>query len=283
MAEIIKKQFLDYEGLKTLWAKIQNADAATNAAIATLKSEVDDKFENLPEIPTDYSKVDGLTIQGSQLKLTAGTETVGAGVDITSFVADSMLDDIDIVDATEESPIEGATSGKFIKFTWNLAAGSKVKYLSAADLCSAGDLGELITKVAELEASYEEFDSEFEAFAANVQSTFDTNAGLLNGLRADLTAAEAEITALKAATGSIAFHEITKDPETDKWIGNVTVAPTTSSVVSALNELKELIPDVDDYYTKKEIDDMFGNIEEQISVISSEDILGLGGLVEGEE
>ena len=53
------KQFLDYEGLLTLWAKIKSADDTNTRLIADLQKQVD-------EMPSDYSKIDDIVIDGDE-------------------------------------------------------------------------------------------------------------------------------------------------------------------------------------------------------------------------
>ena len=271
------KQFLDYEGLLTLWAKIKSADDTNTRLIADLQKQVD-------EMPSDYSKIDDIVIDGDYLKLSVAGEAIGMGVSISSIIKDGMLDDIEIVEASEDFPINGVTTGKFIKFTWNVAAGSKSEYLAISDLCDYdhinSELGLLKTKISTIDGKLGELESEFEILIDTVQSNSDSVNNQLSSLSSELGIAKSDIEQLKAVTGNIKFEDIEKD-ETGKYVGDSEIAPTTSSVVSALNELKEMIPEMDDFYTKKEVysktevDTMFDDVEEVIDVISSDDINNL--------
>lgn len=68
--------------------------------------------------------------------------------------------------------------------------------------------------------------------------------------------------------GEITYIEIKR--ENDDYIGESTKAPTTSSVVLALNSIEDKVDSIQlgDYYKKEEIDEMFGSI-------SAEDINNL--------
>lgn len=273
-----KKQFLDYEGLLTLWARIKTADDVNAGLISDLQRQVD-------EIPSDYSRVNDIVVDGNYLKLSVDGEVIGTGISISSILKDGMLDDIEIVEASEDSPINGTTSGKFIKFTWNVAAGSKSEYLAISDLCDIdsinSELNSLSGKISVIEGKVDELESEIETLISNVQSNSDTVNSQLASLGSELGTVKSDIEQLKATTGNIKFENIEKD-ETGKWVGDSEIAPTTSSVVSALNELKSLMPVVDNFYTKEEVyskeevNVMFDDVEEVIDTISSDDILKLG-------
>ena len=63
--------------------------------------------------------------------------------------------------------------------------------------------------------------------------------------------------------GEITYIEIKR--ENDDYIGESTKAPTTSSVVSALNSIEDKVDSIQlgDYYKKEEIDEMFDSISEE--------------------
>lgn len=241
-----QQKFLNYDGLLALWAKIKAADEVNAGLIAELQ-------EQISNLPSDYSKVDDLKIVDGSLVLFAGQEQVGTGVSISEFIKDGMVDDISIVEATPDSPINGETSGKFIKFSWNIAGGSKIEYLAVADL-GIVDLNPLISRLDAVEANLLE-------------------------LQAELDKAQTDIEALKAATGAgeVSYEEITKDDE-GNYVGESNNAPKTSSVVTALNELKAAFAesiDLSDYYNKSEVDNKLDLKLNQSDIIEVEVIEGL--------
>lgn len=308
MDTLTKKQFLDYEGLVALWAKIKSAHNDNVSAIqanagnissqGALIEQLRGQIEAIPEFPADYSKVNDVIVKDGKLHAAVDGTPVGAGVDVADFIKDGMLDDVTTVTATEAEPINGKTSGAFIKFVWNVAAGSKVAYLAATDICDIdglrrdlaaleGELNALEGKLSELEGELDSVSGELQGLASTVQTNSDSVNGRLTQLDTDLAAAIKDIETLQAATGNLKFETITKN-ENGEWSSDSEIAPTTSSVVDALNELKGLIPDLNDYYTKTEVyskvevNDLFNNVEDTIEVISVEDIEKLHFNVEPE-
>jgi chaperonin cofactor prefoldin len=308
MDTLTKKQFLDYEGLVALWAKIKSAHNDNASAIqanakgisdqGTLIEQLRGQIEAIPEFPADYSKVNDVIIKDGKLYAAIDGTPVGTGVDVADFIKDGMLDDVTTVTATEAEPINGKTSGTFIKFVWNVAAGNKVAYLAASDICDIdglrrdlsaleGELNALEGKLTELEGELDSVSGELQGLASTVQNNSDSVNGRLTQLDTDLAAAKKDIETLQAATGNLKFETITKN-ENGEWASDSEIAPTTSSVVDALNELKGLIPDLNDYYTKGEVyskvevNDLFNNVEDAIEVISVEDIEKLHFNVEPE-
>lgn len=273
MDTLTKKQFLDYDGLIALWAKIKSAHNDNANAIDQLRGQIG----AIPEFPSDYSKVNDVIVEDGKLYAAIDGTPVGNGVDVSDFIKDGMLDDVTTVTATEAEPINGKTSGTFIKFVWNVAAGSKVAYLAATDICDIDGL----------RSDLDALNGELTEFKGAVQTNSEVVNGRLNKLDADLLAAQGDIRDLQTATGGLKFETITKN-ENGEWTSDSDNAPTTSSVVDALNELKGLIPDLDDYYTKSEVyskgevDDLFNNVEDTIEVISVEDIEKLHFNVEPE-
>ena len=207
------QQYLNYEGLLALWSKIKAADAVN----ADLIAELQEKFNNIPEGVNDIRIVDGY------LTLFADEHPVGQGISISEFIKDGMLDDIEIVEATESNPIEGSTTGKFIKYSWNVAAGSKVIYISLGDLGHV-DLNPINNRLELLESE-------------------------LRDVREDLDALQ--------NIHEVVYEDINKD-DNGYYINDSEIAPKTSSVVAALNELKDSIKvaDLSDYYNKGEINEL---------------------------
>ena len=106
-------KYLDSVGLSHLWGKVKDGLAAKGSGLA-----YDGGFIYLKD---------------------ANGNVLGKGIDATPFIKDGMLDDVTIIEATEDSPVnyEGVeyTSGKFIKFSWNTAAGAgKVDFLKVDEI-----------------------------------------------------------------------------------------------------------------------------------------------------
>lgn len=249
-------QYLDYSGLVTLWGKIKSADAVNAGLIQDLQNQIN-------ALPTDYSRVNDMDIVDGQLVLMADGEQVGAGVSVKEFVADGMVDDITIVEATEENPINGETSGKFIQFTWNTAAGSKVEYLPTSELGHVD--------LTQIEADIKALQDDLSDLSSNVNSK-------LSSLEAELDQAQVDIEALKAATdiGEVVYEVITKD-ESGNYVGSSENAPKTHSVVDALNELKSELSglDLSAYYTKEEVNDLLDDKQDLMEAIPEQEILDL--------
>jgi hypothetical protein len=77
MDTLTKKQFLDYEGLVALWAKIKSAhndnvsaiqaNASNISAHNTLIEQLRGQIEAIPEFPADYSKVNDVIVKDGKL------------------------------------------------------------------------------------------------------------------------------------------------------------------------------------------------------------------------
>ena len=246
-------QYLDYSGLVTLWSKVKSADAVNTGLIHDLQNQIN-------ALPTDYSRVNDMDIVDGQLVLMADGEQVGVGVSVKDFVADGMVDDIAIVEATEENPINGETSGKFIQFTWNTAAGSKVEYLPTSELGHVD--------LTQIEADIKALQDDLSDLSSNVNSK-------LSSLEAELDQAQVDIEALKAAK-EVEYEVITKD-EAGNYVGSSENAPKTHSVVDALNELKSELNglDLSVYYTKEEVNDLLDDKQDLMEAIPEQEILDL--------
>lgn len=66
-------------------------------------------------------------------------------VDAAAFIKDGMLDDVEIVEASEESPVGGNTSGKYIVFTWNTDGNTKTDFIAVSELAKTYVPGAAIT------------------------------------------------------------------------------------------------------------------------------------------
>ena len=111
-----EKKFLDLDGVRTLWSAISAADNTLTTATNTLSSskagyisyDADTKRINL------WASEGDAAISG-KLPLSS--------IDASAFVKDGMLSSVEVVEASEGSPVDGHTSGTYIKFTWNTDSG----------------------------------------------------------------------------------------------------------------------------------------------------------------
>lgn len=262
------EQYLSYDGLLALWAKIKAADLANAASISELQ-------EQIKNIPSDYSKVNNLKINDSGvLALYADDVQIGNGISVSEFVKDGMIDDISFVEASIDNPINESVSGKFIKFSWNTAAGKNAVYLSVSELGHV-DLTQINEEI-------NNFKSRLDTLEAAV-SAYESNSELVNNKLQSLTDSlanvESEIESLKNA--AIVYEEIKKNDETGDYESTTSNAPTASSVVNALNDLKSEFSkiDFDKYYNKEDIDDMMSkklDSDNEIQISSIEELEGLG-------
>ena len=84
----------------------------------------------------DYSDID------QKVRLLGAGDTVISSFDASAFVKDGMLNDAELVTATESNPVNGNTSGTFVKFTFNAGGDGKIIYLdvtSLIDVYTAGN------------------------------------------------------------------------------------------------------------------------------------------------
>ena len=241
------KQYLDLHGLQLLWNKIKSADESLIEKINGL----------------DFSKVNDIKYVDGKIALWAGDVQIGEGFDASAFIADGMMDDIDIVSASPAAPIQGQTEGKFIKFTWNVTdehGEKKVDYIS----------------VKELQVDLSGVESRLDSVESKVSSV----ESLLSDLNNDLSSLQSDVEELK----NVSFEDITKDG-TD-FVGESENAPKTSTVVSALNDLRsELMSEIEsltsidlgDYYKKEEVNDLMAQKQDLMEAIPEEEILGILG------
>lgn len=75
-----------------------------------------------------------------------GKDSVELGsVDATPFIKDGMLDDVAIVEASEENPVGENKSGKYMLFTWKVQDGeTKTDYISVSDLAQTYTAGNAV-------------------------------------------------------------------------------------------------------------------------------------------
>lgn len=86
-----------------------------------------------------------LTYKDNKIQL-LGKDGADLGtVDATPFIKDGMLEDVEIVEASEEKPIGENKVGKFIVFTWKVQDGeTKIDYIPVADLAKTYVAGNAI-------------------------------------------------------------------------------------------------------------------------------------------
>ena len=246
------KQYLDLHGLQLLWNKIKSADESLIEKINGL----------------DFSKVNDIKYVDGKIALWAGDVQIGEGFDASAFIADGMMDDIDIVSASPAAPIQGQTEGKFIKFTWNVTdehGEKKVDYISVKEL--QVDLSGVESRLDSVESK-----------VSSVESLLSDLNNDLSSLQSDVKSLQSDVEVLK----NVSFEDITKDG-TD-FVGESENAPKTSTVVSALNDLRsELMTeiesltsiDLNDYYKKEEINDLMAQKQDLMEAIPEEEILGI--------
>ena len=104
-----EKKFLDLEGVRTLWSVISATDNTLSSSKAGYISyDTDTKRINL------WASADDVTTDGKEPL---------SFIDATDFVKDGMLSSVEVIEASEESPVDGKTSGTYIVFKWNTDSG----------------------------------------------------------------------------------------------------------------------------------------------------------------
>lgn len=75
-----------------------------------------------------------------------GKNSVELGsIDASTFIKDGMLDDVEIVEASEENPVGENKSGKYIVFTWKVLDGeTKTDFIAVSDLAESYVAGNAI-------------------------------------------------------------------------------------------------------------------------------------------
>ena len=261
------KKYLDYEGLQSLWTKIKAADQVNADAISEVSEKVsgletsvkdlddlvigaNDSITNIQSEITNINKqienvnkitpIDDVKYVDGWIKLYNGSTPVGEGFDASAFIMDGMLADIEVVEATEEAPINEQTSGKFIKYTWNASAGSKVLYLAANDFSADS------SKVTELDSKVTELDSKVTKNSS------------------DISVIQSQLENLAPSPETIVYANITKDESTGEYVtDNAERSALSQGVVDALNELAGELKSIDlsGYYNKEEVDKLIVPME----------------------
>lgn len=113
-----EKKFLDLDGVRTLWSAISAADNTLTTATNTLSST-----------KAGYISYDTankrINLWASSADVNADGKQPLSSIDASVFVKDGMLSSVEVVEASEESPVDGQTSGTYIKFTWNTDSGKE--------------------------------------------------------------------------------------------------------------------------------------------------------------
>ena len=113
-----EKKFLDLAGVKTLWSAISAADNTLTEATNTLSSS-----------KAGYISYDAgtkrINLWASEGDVAMSDKQPLSYIDATDFVKDGMLSSVEVIEASEGSPVDGHTSGTYIKFTWNTDSGKE--------------------------------------------------------------------------------------------------------------------------------------------------------------
>ena len=155
---------------------------------------------------------------GQKVRLLGAGDTEISSFDASAFVKDGMLNDAELVTATESSPVNGNTSGTFVKFTFNAGGDGKIIYLdvtSLIDVYTAGKGVAVDGKTISIKLSADEKHLEFTAGgvlvtkdivgAAELKTVSDALAALetavtgKGGVTTRLTAVETTATDTKTA------------------------------------------------------------------------------------
>lgn len=159
-----------------------------------------------------------------KVRLLGAGDTVISSFDASAFVKDGMLNDAELVTATESSPVNEKTSGTFVKFTFNADGGNKVIYLdvtSLIDVYTAGNGVAVDGKTISIRLSEDEKHLEFTA--GGVLVTKDI-----------VGAAE-----LKTVSDTLAELKTTVTGEGGVTTRLTAVETTAADTKSALDKLKE--------------------------------------------
>ena len=113
-----EKKFLDLDGVRTLWSAISAADNTLTTATNTLSSSKAGYISYDSDTKT-------INLWASSADVNADGKQPLSSIDASVFVKDGMLSSVEVVEASEGSPVDGHTSGTYIKFTWNTDSGKE--------------------------------------------------------------------------------------------------------------------------------------------------------------
>lgn len=112
------KKFLDLDGVRTLWTAISQADDALTTATANLSTSKAG-FITYDEVNKKIN-----LWASAEDAVTDGKQPLSS-IDASAFVKDGMLNSVEVIEASEEVPVDSHTSGTYIKFTWNTDSGKE--------------------------------------------------------------------------------------------------------------------------------------------------------------
>ena len=124
-------KYLDYEGLSYFWEKAKNVmTTADNSKVGYIEISEGNDGLNFWNFKPTYDD-EGNVSNGATLIYSADDLLFQA-------LKDGMLENVSIIEATEEAPIKYGlveyTSGKFIEFDWNADGGDKKVYLKVDEI-----------------------------------------------------------------------------------------------------------------------------------------------------
>ena len=111
-------KYLDEDGLKHLWSKIDGRfdTAETAIAGAGVKISYDSKAKTIKLLDKENNQL-------------------GESIDASVFIKDGMLDDVELITVSETNPVDGYENGdKLFKFTWNTDGDEKIDYVNVTEL-----------------------------------------------------------------------------------------------------------------------------------------------------
>lgn len=120
-------KFLDEDGLKHLWEKIDTRFDAAETNISANSTAIGEIGYSI-SYDSDLRKIKLLDKSGNQ---------VGESIDASAFIKDGMLEDVELITVSVDDPVEGFNEGDVLfKFTWNADAAQdpKIDYVNVSDL-----------------------------------------------------------------------------------------------------------------------------------------------------
>jgi hypothetical protein len=113
-----EKKFLDLDGVRTLWTAISQADDALTTATANLSTSKAGfiAYDEVNKKINLWASAEDANVDGKQPL---------SSIDASAFVKDGMLNSVEVVEASEDEPVDGHTNGTYIKFTWNTDSGKE--------------------------------------------------------------------------------------------------------------------------------------------------------------
>jgi hypothetical protein len=142
------KDFIDeLAGERNAGMSFMSADqAAIIAGVGQYENKVETVSGNILSIVgKDITATVSLTYEDNTIKLLGKDSAVLGTVDATPFIKDGMLEDVTIVEATEDAPVGEYTSGKHMVFTWKVQDGeTKTDSIPVSELAQTYTAGNAI-------------------------------------------------------------------------------------------------------------------------------------------